>query len=133
MDARNPVGPILAAIEGGETRRNVLSACALLPVLALIDIDNPTRGTRAAREVRADLEAFFERVAPEDASRYLHAYSGWLGQRLALLDGAVDEIRVDGVRHSDPRRQPNELHRARRGGCLDVEPELVEPPPAGYG
>jgi secondary thiamine-phosphate synthase enzyme len=30
----------------------------------------------AAREVRADLETFFERIAPEDAGRYRHADEG---------------------------------------------------------
>ena len=30
----------------------------------------------AAREVRADLEAFFERIAPEDPARYLHDDEG---------------------------------------------------------
>ena len=30
----------------------------------------------AARDVRADLETFFERIAPEDAGRYRHADEG---------------------------------------------------------
>jgi secondary thiamine-phosphate synthase enzyme len=30
----------------------------------------------AARDVRADLETFFDRIAPEDASRYRHADEG---------------------------------------------------------
>jgi secondary thiamine-phosphate synthase enzyme len=30
----------------------------------------------AARDVRADLETFFDRLAPEDASRYRHADEG---------------------------------------------------------
>jgi secondary thiamine-phosphate synthase enzyme len=30
----------------------------------------------AARDVRADLETFFDRLAPEDASRYRHAEEG---------------------------------------------------------
>ena len=30
----------------------------------------------AARDVRADLEAFFERIAPEEAGRYRHADEG---------------------------------------------------------
>jgi len=34
------------------------------------------RQENAARDVRADLETFFDRLAPEDASRYRHADEG---------------------------------------------------------
>ena len=47
----------------------------------------------AAREVRSDLEAFFEQIAPEDASRYAHDDEG-LDDMPAHLRAALTQVQL---------------------------------------
>ena len=56
----------------------------------------------AARDVRADLETFFDRLAPEDASRYRHAEEGPDGMPAHIRTALIGVQRFRLFRGSSP-------------------------------